>query len=173
MTRNSRWVSAAVAAGFALLSSGGAAQGPSAARREFVDSELLVQFRGDSTVESRGNARGRVGGNRQDLVVAANRRNDGKGDLEVMHIPPGLAISAAARELALDSSVEFVEPNWTYHHEDANDPSYANGSLWGMYGDASTPANPYGSQAGEAWKAGHIGSANVYVGIIDEGVMGT
>ena len=42
-----------------------------------------------------------------------------------------------------------------------------------MYGDATTPANVYGSQAGEAWAAGHTGSASVYVGEIDEGIMFT
>jgi subtilisin family serine protease len=41
-----------------------------------------------------------------------------------------------------------------------------------MYGDGTSPANPFGSQAGEAWAAGHVGNAAaVYVGIIDEGVM--
>nr|WP_262908726.1 S8 family peptidase [Hymenobacter translucens] len=40
-----------------------------------------------------------------------------------------------------------------------------------MYGDASTPANQYGSQAAEAWAAGHTGSASVVLGIIDEGVQ--
>ncbi|MEJ7674174.1 MAG: S8 family peptidase [Chitinophagaceae bacterium] len=40
-----------------------------------------------------------------------------------------------------------------------------------MYGDATTPANEYGSQAGEAWAAGNTGSSTVYVGIIDEGAM--
>jgi subtilisin family serine protease len=49
---------------------------------------------------------------------------------------------------------------------------YANGSLWGMYGDASAPANSFGSQAAEAW--GEVaGSRAVYVGIIDEGVQVT
>jgi subtilisin family serine protease len=42
-----------------------------------------------------------------------------------------------------------------------------------MYGDATSPANQYGSQAGEAWAAGHTGSGTVYVGIIDEGYMYT
>lgn len=40
-----------------------------------------------------------------------------------------------------------------------------------MYGDTTSPANQYGSQAGEAWAAGNIGSSTVYVGIIDEGFM--
>jgi subtilisin family serine protease len=43
-----------------------------------------------------------------------------------------------------------------------------------MYGDTSPlRTNQYGSQAGEAWNAGNIGSTSVYVGIIDEGVMDT
>ena len=67
---------------------------------------------------------------------------------------------------------EYVEPNYIYTHSaTSNDPYFTNGSLWGMYGDASSPANQYGSQAAEAWAVGHTGSNTVYVGIIDEGVM--
>nr|MDQ3322415.1 S8 family serine peptidase [Acidobacteriota bacterium] len=42
-----------------------------------------------------------------------------------------------------------------------------------MYGDATTPANIFGSQAGEAWAAGKTGSKSVYVGVIDEGIQYT
>ena len=42
-----------------------------------------------------------------------------------------------------------------------------------MYGDASTPANQYGSQAAEAWTRGNTGSSSVYVGVIDEGIQFT
>ena len=51
------------------------------------------------------------------------------------------------------------------------DPSFTNGTLWGIYGDGSTPANPFGSRAAEAWAAGHSGSKSVYVGVIDEGIQ--
>jgi len=70
------------------------------------------------------------------------------------------------------ADVEYAEPNFIYnHHATSNDPSYTNGTLWGMYGDATTPSNQYGSQAGEAWAAGNTGSSSVYIGIIDEGYM--
>ena len=60
-----------------------------------------------------------------------------------MRIPPGLAVAAAARELALDSAVEFAEPNWIYTtRPPPTIPYYTNGSLWGMYGDATTPGQP-------------------------------
>jgi subtilisin family serine protease len=42
-----------------------------------------------------------------------------------------------------------------------------------MYGDATSPSNAFGSQAGEAWAAGKTGSQTVWVGIIDEGYMYT
>jgi hypothetical protein len=39
-----------------------------------------------------------------------------------------------------------------------------------MEGDASTPANPYGSQAAEAWAAGFTGSYTVTVAVQDTGI---
>ncbi len=40
-----------------------------------------------------------------------------------------------------------------------------------MYGDATSPANQFGSQAGEVWAAGKIGSNTIHIGVIDEGAM--
>ena len=62
---------AAVAGSLGLLSSGGAAQAPAGPNREFVQNELLVQFRGGTTSEHQANARARVGGTRVDLVLAS------------------------------------------------------------------------------------------------------
>lgn len=137
-----------------------------------VGNQVLVQFSGDSTPAARAAARGRIGATREEVVVAAGRRSDGKGDLELLRLPPGLAVAAAVRGLAGAAAVEFAEPNWIYQHDaTATDPYFTNGSLWGMYGDASSPANQFGSQAAEAWAAGTTGQGLVYVGIIDEGVM--
>lgn len=139
-----------------------------------VGNQVLVQFSADSTPAARAAARGRIGAAREEVVVAAGRRDDGKGDLELLRLPPGLAVAAAIRGLAGDAAVEFAEPNWIYQHgATATDPYFTNGSLWGMYGDASSPANQFGSQAAEAWAAGNTGQGAVYVGIIDEGVMRT
>ena len=139
-----------------------------------VGNQVLVQFAADSTPAERAAARGRIGAAREEVVVAAGRRDDGKGDLELLRLPPGLAVAAAVRGLAGDAAVEFAEPNWIYQHgATATDPYFTNGSLWGMYGDASSPANQFGSQAAEAWAAGNTGQGAVYVGIIDEGVMRT
>jgi subtilisin family serine protease len=139
---------------------------------ESVGNQVLVQFSADSNPAERAAARGRIRASREEVVVAAARRGDGKGDLELLRLPPGLAVADAVRGLSGERAVEFAEPNWIYqHHATSNDPYYTNGSLWGMYGDATTPANQFGSQAGEAWAAGNTGQGAVYVGIIDEGVM--
>ena len=144
----------------------------SAEASEMVPGELLIQFRAGASEAAKAQARGRVGAEQDEIIVEENGREDGKGTLELARIPPGLAIAAAARGLEADPAVEFAEPNWVYYHTaTSNDTYYTNGSLWGMYGDATSPKNDYGSQAGEAWAAGHTGSSSVYVGIIDEGIQ--
>jgi subtilisin family serine protease len=141
---------------------------------QHVPDELIVQYRQGVSDADKGTARGRVGAVHVEPIVSELWRQDFKGDLELVRIPPGIGIAAAVRGLEMDPAVEFAEPNWIYHHTaTSNDPYYTNGSMWGMYGDATSPANQYGSQAGEAWSRGNTGSELVYVGVIDEGVMHT
>lgn len=141
-----------------------------------VPGEMLVQYRRGAGEADKERASRRVGAAFVDEVARGSSRFDGGGDLELLRLPPGLAVAAAMREIETDPAVEFAEPNWIYRHAaTSNDTYYTNGSLWGMYGDASSPANQYGSQAAEAWAAGKTCNSTipVYVGIIDEGVMTT
>ena len=139
-----------------------------------VPGELVVQFGAHATDEDKGRALGRIGGEALEDIRTQAARNDGRGDLVLARFQPDLPQAAAIRNLKDDPAVEFAEPNWIYTHQAvSNDPFYTNGSLWGMYGDATTPANQFGSQAGEAWAAGHTGSSTVYVGVIDEGIQFT
>lgn len=165
-----------------LTTSGIAAQSPAQDRSELalaaietaqhVPGELLVQYRPGAVEAAKETARGRIGAGHKELIVSERWRQDFKGDLELVQIPPGIGIAAAVRGLETDPAVEFVEPNWIYQHTvSSNDPYYTNGYMWGMYGDGTSPSNQYGSQAGEAWAAGNTGSNTVIVGIIDEGVM--
>jgi subtilisin family serine protease len=95
----------------------------------------------------------------------------GRGRLELARVRPGRSVADAVRELRADPAVLYAEPNYIIQHDAATtDPYYTDGSLWGMYGDATSPAYSYGSQAGEAWAAGHTGSKSVYVGVVDEGI---
>jgi len=133
--------------------------------KAYMTGEVLVQFAPSATASERTRALGRVGG---------QAIGNFKRDLALARIPAGVAMGKALEVLEADGAVAFAEPNWTYQHTAvSNDPLFTNGSLWGMYGDASTPANAYGSGAAEAWAAGHTCNDGIYVGIIDEGFMTT
>jgi Subtilase family len=136
---------------------------------KYVAAELLVQFKaGHSDVDKVG-ALARVG-----AQVASTLRRDAKGTLQKLRLPAGASVPEAIRALRGQAGIDFVEPNWIYTRQAAlnPDPYYADGSLWGMYGDASQlQTNAYGSQAAEAWAKGNTCSGKVLVGIIDEGMM--
>lgn len=131
--------------------------------------ELLVQFRAGASESDIHAVREGLGAQRVQIVHAG-----AEGRLELLRLAPGISVSDAVRGLEGDSAVDFAEPNWTYYPSAvSNDTYYTNGSLYGMYGDATSPANQYGSQAGEAWAAGKTNCSSVYVGVIDEGYMYT
>jgi len=133
--------------------------------KPYMTGEVLVQFAASATPSQRQAALGRVGAQAVEHL---------KGDLTLARLPAAVAMERALERLGADRAVTLAEPNWIYQHTAAsNDPFYTNGTLWGMYGDATSPANQYGSQAGEAWAAGHTCDAGVYVGVIDEGFMTT
>lgn len=143
----------------------------------YVPGEVLVKFKSGASAgsRSRSEALALIGGevleNITTPAMEAARRGD-TGDL--LLVASALETMDAINILKNHPEVEYAEPNWIYtHFATSNDPYYTNGSLWGMYGDATSPANQYGSQAGEAWAAGNIGSNTVWIGIIDEGYMYT
>jgi subtilisin family serine protease len=133
-----------------------------------MSGELLVKYRdGASAANVQALNRG-LGAQKLETVRPGNAK---KGELALLRIPAGMNIAAAIRAINDDIAVEYAEPNWIYQHQAvSNDTYYNNGSLWGMYGDATSPANQYGSQAGESWAGGHTSCGNVIVGVIDEGI---
>lgn len=135
-----------------------------------VPDELLVGFVAGATESDRERARSRAAAVRKDRVVRASAD---RSEVELVRIPSGKDREAAIRELQSDPAVAYAEPNWVVTTQVATEPNFTGGKLWGLLGDASTPANPYGSQAAEAWSAGAVGDAGVYVGVIDEGIQFT
>src|SRR5205085_12272476 len=133
--------------------------------------EMLIKFKAGFSEGEKLQALTAIGGTiREKIFTKTMERFGEKEGVYLIHTPVGLA--KAMSSMKLQKLVEYAEPNYTYHHDAVtNDPYYTNGSLWDMYGDASSPANQYGCQAAEAWAAGHTGSASVFVGVIDEGAM--
>jgi subtilisin family serine protease len=141
---------------------------------QFVPDEVLVKFRPGTSDADKANARSLARANLVEVVTTPLMKSQGTGDLELLRLPPGMTVASSMGRLKGSFVVEYAEPNWIYFHDaTSNDTYFTSGSLWGMYGDATTPANQYGSQAGEAWARGSTGSSTVYVGIIDEGYMYT
>ena len=137
----------------------------------FMPGELLVKFKASAGATNRGRAiaaaRASVG---ERILTAAMRRG---GDAEgVTVLRTGMGVPQAVQAMLASGTVEYAEPNWIYTHQaTSNDTYVTNGSLWGMYGSASTPANQFGSGAATAWANGATDCSAVYVGIIDEGYM--
>jgi len=143
-------------------------------RQQFVPNELLVKFREGTSQSARNAALSRMTGSVAEKILTNAMKHSGDNEgITLVRTP--LAVFEAIGRMKESSEIEYAEPNWIYTvDETSNDPYYINGSLWGMYGDATSPANQYGSQAGEAWAAGNTDSKTVvWIGIIDEGYMYT
>jgi subtilisin family serine protease len=140
------------------------------AELRYAAGELLVQFKAGNAAAAREAVLSAIGAR-----SAKRLRQAADGELHLVRLPAGVTVPEAVRALRANGAVRFVEPNWLYTTQAApNDPAYQKGALWGVYGDKSPGRkNAYGSQAAEAWNAGKDCSADVVVGIIDEGVMTT
>ncbi|MEY2753773.1 MAG: hypothetical protein RJB65_131, partial [Actinomycetota bacterium] len=91
---------------------------------------------------------------------------------DLVAVPAGKSVLSTIAALKKNPAVRYAEPDYIVTKQaTSNDPYWTNGSLWGMQGDGSSPANQFGSGAAEAWAQGYTGSKNVVVGIIDEGVQ--
>ncbi|KFN46426.1 S8 family peptidase [Arenimonas metalli] len=143
--------------------------------RPHVAGELIVKFRDGTDAVAQQRAMGRANGTfRDNLSPNGNGRGVG-GDVALLSVKGHRNLADAIAALEADGDVEYAEPNWIMTHSaTSNDPYYTGGSLWGMYGDATSPANQYGSQAGEAWAQPEGATCgDVLIGIIDEGYMYT
>jgi hypothetical protein len=142
----------------------------------YVPNQVLIKFKnGNAAARTTTSALALIGGEVVETIFtnAGNTANARKGVDDILFLVNSQVGTMEAITRLMDlPEIEYAEPNWIYHHfATSNDPLYTNGSLWGMYGDGSSPANQFGSQAGEAWAAGKTGSNNVWIGIIDEGYM--
>ncbi len=136
-----------------------------------VPNELLVKFKAGISDNNRAAIMSLIQANVSErLLTAAMQRAGDREGIFLLRIPGN--VMQAISQLKGIENVVYAEPNFIYQHNAvSNDVHYTNGHLWGMYGDASSPANNYGSQAAEAWAANHTGSTSVVVGVIDEGAM--
>ncbi len=132
-----------------------------------LPTEYLVQFNAGVSLDDRNTALARLNATISEIVHPADSNS---GDLVLVRVPPGASPDVLSA-LGNAPGVKFAEPNWSIGVQAfSNDTYYSNGSLWGMYGDTTSPSNTYGSQAGEAWATGFTGTSKTVVGVIDTGI---
>lgn len=135
--------------------------------------EILVQFAPGVSDTLRDEALAAVGGQSLE-TVRGHLPGQTDGQLLRVELPPTVSEEQAIEALSRRPEVEFAEKNWAVSVDaTSNDPGYTGGSLWGMYGDSTSPKNVFGSQAAEAWRDGATGSTKVVVGVVDTGIAYT
>ena len=113
-----------------------------------VPNELIVKFKDDVSTEAQAVALLKINGKVKEKIHTNAMKDKGDKQGVLLVSTPLQAFDAIAKAKGL-AEVLYAEPNYIYQHTaTSNDPYYTNGSLWGMYGDATSPANQYGSQAG-------------------------
>jgi subtilisin family serine protease len=133
--------------------------------------ELLVQFTPGASAAAHKAAAASIGGTITEKIHTSAMKAAVEGEIVIIKIGSGLSLERATEIVSKRPGVELVEPNYVLSVQATSDDSYyTNGSLWGMYGDATAPINQYGSQAGEAWAGNFTGSTKVAVGVIDSGI---
>ena len=122
---------------------------------EFVQGQVIVQFRGGASVASRARA-----------LSARNAyvmRPLGQQGLALVRLRDSASVRAAVASLERDPSVAFAEPNYLYRVSGPpDDPDFD--LLWGLHN-----AGDHDIDAPEAWDT-QTGSAEVVVAVIDSGV---
>jgi subtilisin family serine protease len=141
--------------------------------KQYVPNQVLVKFKKGTTPEMKGLVHARVAAKLEEHIHTRTMKESGDMEgVQLLNVP--MAALEAIQNLKRMPEVEYAEPNYIYtHYATSNDPYYTNGSLWGMYSSSSSPSNNYGCAAATAWDNGNTGSSDVYVAIIDEGVMNT
>ncbi|WP_205500864.1 S8 family peptidase [Rufibacter psychrotolerans] len=147
------------------------AEARSADGQQMVPNEVLVKFKAGAAEEAKAAVLARISGKVKEKILTKTMQRLGDQEGLVLVHTPMAALEALGR-LRGAPGIAYAEPNYLYTHgATATDTYFTNGSLWGMYGPATSPANQYGSQAAAAWAAGHTGGAAVVIGVIDEGIQ--
>ena len=136
---------------------------------EYMPSQIIVGFGNVGSARELEDIRSQA---RRDVAAKSfSQISPLASDTELIELGQGISVREAIVRLSGRAGIRFVEPNFKHKSMQVpNDPSFTNGSLWGLYGASTTPANQYGSNAAGAWSTS-TGASNVFIGVIDEGIQ--
>src|SRR5918992_98978 len=148
-------LAAALAVGGFAAAAASSRPAPRPPKPKHVPGEVIVRFKGDVGATRRAQVLGAEGARRKRTLRLPGA--------EVVSVPEGKSVEAAADELEAQPGVLFAEPNYVYSASATpNDPRY--GALWGLH-----QAADHDIDAPEAWEE-QTGSAAVKVAVVDTGV---
>ncbi len=108
------------------------------------------------------------------LGLRTRRAYAGLGGLEVLELPPGLAVDRALADLAASGLYAYVQRDTLHHISLApNDARYTDGTLWGLHNTGQSGGVADADiDAPEAWDI-RTDASSVIVGVIDTGIRTT
>jgi len=141
---------------------------------DFVAGELLIQYESDYASDVGASNAAQGAQVLQDLALT----NADSQRFARVRFPAGHELGNAIESYRRTPGVLSAEYNWRVTKSAvSNDPMYSNGSHWGMYSDDQPTAygetgttNPFGSGAEVAWGRDFVGSSQIVIGVIDEGI---
>jgi len=137
---------------------------------KYLSEQLIIGYEDEATTPEKIAIRKKSRDDVEAIASEAISPRDTK--TELMKLGKKVSVKEAIKRLRNQPGIKFVEPDYkVYKLATATDSYFVEGKLWGMYGPNTTPANQFGSNAAAAWAANITGSANVAVGIIDEGIQ--
>ncbi|HWS40383.1 MAG TPA: S8 family peptidase [Arenimonas sp.] len=141
--------------------------------KQYAAGQIIIQYNSYATATDKQRIKTKLGGTSVEALAKRGGGLNHKGDIDLVKFAAGPTMQSKLDAIKNDPSVDFAEPNWIVNRlVVSNDPYYTDGTLWGMYGTNTTPANQYGSQAGTAWTAASgANCSSVVVGVIDQGMM--
>jgi subtilisin family serine protease len=136
---------------------------------EYVPNQILVKFKSGTSDKDKESFLTEIQGIISEKIITSDMKKGGNTEgLQVINIPN--SAKEGILKAKLSTIVEVAELNYYCIPQSIPNDSFAvNGSLWNMFG--GTPDNKYGCQASAAWANNQIGSNDIYVGVIDYGIM--
>ncbi len=131
---------------------------------DYVPGQLLVKFKDGTPAKNKTAIFTKLKGKQKGkLNSKAIPGFEDEGDIDL--IETSSDVMAAIDNVKGASEIEFIEPNYIYRTADVSNDPYFTSAQWNMQ------AGGYGCQASTAWGNHKTGSANVYVGVVDQGYM--
>ncbi len=135
---------------------------------EYVPNQILVKFKSGTSDKEKEDFLTQLNGTISEKIITNAMKTGGDTEgLVLINIP--ITATEGLKKAKLSPIVKAAELNYYCTTQSvSNDPFVKDGLLWNM---DSEPNNKYGCQASAAWANNQTGSNDVYVGVIDQGIM--